>query len=173
MASGSDSVLCVSKGGGTPQREATSAFEVWGRTAWARSNRRLSFASAARNGVVLRSSSYAVVERARVDSRKTITTLRLLVCGVSANLVWVGGAAAASFVTFSGVASSPTIMFATASLEKALPAPVALGSSEREKSESAATHATSGLAPARPPPRVGRCQPWVTRRVIIAGPTVP
>ena len=73
-----------------------------------------------------------------------MTTLRLLVCGVSTNLVSVGSEPAASFVSISGVASSPTTMFATASLEKALPAPVALGSSERERRASAARTRPAG-----------------------------
>jgi hypothetical protein len=56
MAPGSDSVLSVSRGGDTPQSEATSAFEVWGTTVYARSNIRLSSESQSRNGVVFRSS---------------------------------------------------------------------------------------------------------------------
>src|SRR5215204_961720 len=132
---------------------------------------RLSFASWAMKGVVSRPSLYGVVDCARVDSRKTITTLRRLVSGVCTNLVLVGSESAASFASISGLVNSLTNMFATASLEKALPAPVALGSSERARKDTAARHAASGAGENRPTLRVGRCQPWVTRRVTTAGPT--
>src|SRR5215217_2967675 len=93
---------------------------------------RLSFASSAMKGVVSRPSSYGVVDCARVDSRKTITTLRRLVSGVGTYLVHVG--------------------------------------SERARKDTAARHAASGAVENRPTFRVGRCQPWVMRRVTTAGP---
>ena len=80
---------------------------------------------------------------------------------------------AATADTLAGVASSLTIMFATASLEKAFPAPVALGSSEREKKANAARHAAGRTVHGRLAPRPGTCQPWVIRRVTTAGPTLP
>jgi hypothetical protein len=114
------------------------------------------------------------VDFARVDSRKTMTTLRRFVSRVPTNSVSVGSEPAASFTSTSGVAISLTIMFATTSLEKALPAPVALGTNERENRQRAARYVTSRPARGRPRFRPGgTCQRWAARRVTTAGPTVP
>src|ERR671916_929101 len=134
---------------------------------------RLSSESSSRKGVVSRSSLYGVVDFARVDSRMTMTTLRRFVCGVGTNLVSVGSEPAASFTSTCGVAISLTSMFATTSLEKALPAPVALGSNERENKQRAARYVTSRAGPGgRPTFRGGTCQRWVASRVTTAGPTL-
>src|SRR3712207_2461841 len=133
---------------------------------------RLSLESSFRNGVVS-ILLYGVVDLARVDSRKIMTTLRFVVWGVGTSLVCVGKSSAASFASISGVTSSLTIMFATASLENALPAPVALGSSEREKKRSAARHAATGAIQGRLAFSAGTCQMPRMKRVMTAGPATP
>src|SRR3712207_9459027 len=96
----------------------------------------------------------------------TMTTLCRFVCGVSTNSVSVGSEPGASLTSISGVASSLTIMFAKASLEKALPAPVVLGSSDRQKKENAARQEASPAGQGRPTFRVGRSQRWVEKLVM-------
>src|SRR4028119_2312018 len=149
MMPGSDSVFLVSSGGSTPQMVATSALEVWGTTAWARSAIRLSSESSSRKGVVSISSLYAVVDRARVDSRKIRATLRFSACGVGDRLVSVGRDLGGTVASTSVVAISLTTMFARGSRAKALPALVTLGTTERQKSRSAAAPTASGARAGR------------------------
>src|SRR5918998_1389359 len=171
MTPGSDSVFLVSSGGFTPQTVATRALEVWGTTAWALSAIRLLSESSSRKGVVSISSLYAVVDRARVDSRKIRATLRFSVSGVGERLVFVGRDPGGTVASTSVEASSFTTMFARGSRAKALPALVTLGTTERQKSTSAAMATVSGVRAERSPPSAEEdSQVPVIRRVIRAGP---
>src|SRR4028118_514159 len=113
---------------------------------------------------------YGVVDRARVDSRKIITTLRFSVFGVGERLVFVGRDLGETEASTSVLATSLTTMFARGSRAKAFPALVTLGTTEREKNRSAARPTARGPRIERlASPATGDSQVPGNRREMSAG----